>query len=148
MVHYPVIPPYLLERLVQLAPPAVRQSAAQTLRVDMTLRPPSRAVPRAPPAATGKAVPQRAIHDAAQGMRLPGVLVRAEGAPASTCCGPTIGASLRAAIMACTPSGVMLRMAASTCQGAVLGFIENEVPVVVSRCNTSSFHSSGACAQP
>ena len=82
MVHYPVIPPYLLERLVQLAPPAVRQSAAQTLRVDMTLRPPSRAVPRAPPVVTGEAAPQRAIHDAAQGMRLPGILVRSEGTPA------------------------------------------------------------------
>jgi Zn-dependent metalloprotease len=92
-----ILPPYLLERLAQGAAdvaPDAAQAAAQTLAHERTLRqrrelratrwaggrPP---VPEAPPAVVPEAppgpAPDRSVHDAQQGTRLPGRLARVEG---------------------------------------------------------------------
>lgn len=97
--HCAILPPYLLERLAEEAAstePEAAQAAAQTLAHERTLRerremratrwsggrPPFPEAPPAPgtvlPAEPG---PDRSVHDAQQGTRLPGVLARSEGDP-------------------------------------------------------------------
>lgn len=99
--HCAILPPYLLEQLAEGAAPVdpqAAQAAAQTLAHERTLRtrrelratrwadgrPP--APPAAPEAARIEArapepTPDRSVHDAQEGTRLPGVLVRSEGDP-------------------------------------------------------------------
>lgn len=104
----PIIPPYLLERLSRTGRPPVADAARRTLERDRAVRErrsvltergrggrhtllPGRPAPeatlrrdRAPrPGAVAVAV-RRAIHDAQQGTKLPGPLVRGEGAAAVT----------------------------------------------------------------
>lgn len=78
------IPPYLLDRLAQRAAAPVSARAANTLLIDREHRAAReflapRAAPASTPGRVKRGAPQRAIHDAGNGMQLPGRLVRAEG---------------------------------------------------------------------
>lgn len=85
-----VIPPYMLDRLAQHASARVRERARATLRIEQQERSlrPSRAgvvagvrAPASPVRPPGQI--DRAIYSAANGIALPGHLVRAEGQPPS-----------------------------------------------------------------
>lgn len=81
-----VLPPYLLDRLTRHASAHVQASAAATLRLDgdpnavRTAAQAQARVPHTVQAAAPAADLQRSVHSADQGTRLPGRLVRAEGA--------------------------------------------------------------------
>lgn len=83
----PILPPYLLERVAGTGPASLADGVHATLDHDRGLRP-SRdgrrpAMPAPARAATTAAGPQRSIFDARNTTRLPGTLVRAEGAAAT-----------------------------------------------------------------
>lgn len=80
-----VIPPHVLRSIERNGTPAERERAAETLRLDdaaRVLRTRVGAVRAAPPeAAVAGVTAKRNIYDAGNGTKLPGTLVRGEGAP-------------------------------------------------------------------
>lgn len=86
-----VLPPHVLKNIAQNGTPKQRSLAMQTLSVDNTLRAlrSTKGQPKAGTARTGSTMLgaesqiQRTIYDAKNEQRLPGVVVRAEGSPAS-----------------------------------------------------------------
>ncbi|SDE69483.1 protealysin inhibitor emfourin [Auraticoccus monumenti] len=85
-----IVPPWLIQRLVDHPSERVAQVARHTLRADAAFRSEPRpglrslggALPRAS-APTGPAAPDRRVSDARNGTQLPGEPVRAEGGPAT-----------------------------------------------------------------
>ena len=88
-MHCTLVPPYILQALARQDDPVVREAAIATLGYDKTfavnrvLGDSARHRSRRTAAPTAPRL-QRLVHDAQHGEDLPGVLVRAEGAPAST----------------------------------------------------------------
>jgi len=76
-----ILPPHVLEHIAKEAPKDLRDAAFDTMRASERLRGVRQALAAGPLAATSGGL-RRAIYDAKQKERLPGDLVRGEGAPA------------------------------------------------------------------